>query len=120
MDKKNQEKDLLIAKKFSNMYYYAYGLFEKYPKSERFGLVADMKNSLNSSLKYIFYAQKVQSNLKLDYLNKLDAELLYLRFAIRLSHNKRYITYIISCLYKKVKNQSCKNLYISRFRKKNI
>lgn len=92
MDKKAQEKDLLIAKKFSNMYYYTYGLFDKYPKSERFGLVADMKNSLNSSLKYIFYAQKVQNNLKLDYLNKLDAELLYLRFAIRLSHSKRYIS----------------------------
>lgn len=92
MENKIEEKELLIAKKFTNLYYYAYTLFDKYPKFERFGLVADMKNSLNTTLRYIFYAQKVQNKLKLDYLNKIDAELLYLRFAVRLSHSKKYIT----------------------------
>lgn len=90
---KMEEKELIIARKFTNMYYYAYNLFEKYPKSERFGLVADMKNCLNNGLRYIFYAQKVSDSKKLDYLNKLDAELLYLRFAVRLSDSKNYISH---------------------------
>lgn len=37
--------ELLIYKKYSDLYYYAYNLLEKYPKKERFGLASDIKNS---------------------------------------------------------------------------
>lgn len=86
------EKDLLIYKKYTNLYYYAYNLLEKYPKVERFGLVSDIKNSMNTTLRYMLYAQKVGKVYKMEYLNKIDAELVYQRFAIRLSFNKRYIS----------------------------
>jgi four helix bundle protein len=88
----SNEKDLLIYKKYTNLYYYVYKILEKYPKAERFGLVSDIKNSMNSVIRYMFYAQKVSQSKKLDYLNKIDAELLYQRFAIRLSFNKKYIS----------------------------
>lgn len=90
---KNMEQNLLIYKKYTDLYYYAYNLLEKYPKQERFALSTDIKNSLNSSLKYILYAQKVfETKEKLKYLNMLDAELMYQRFMIRVSYKKRYIT----------------------------
>ena len=56
--------DLLIYKKYTELYYYAYNLLEKYPKAERFGLVSDIKNSMNTTLKYILYAQKVGKEYK--------------------------------------------------------
>ena len=87
--KKVNNNDLLIYKKYTELYYYAYKLLEKYPKSERFGLVSDIKNSMNTTLKHIFYAQKVGKQYKMQYLNMIDAELLYQRFSIRLSYNQK-------------------------------
>lgn len=86
------ENNLLILKKYTELYYYAYNLLEKYPKAERFGLVSDIKNSMNTTMKDILYAQKVGKEYKMQYLNMMDAELLYQRFSIRLSYNQRYIT----------------------------
>ena len=65
---------------------------EKYPKKERFGLASDIKNSMNETLRNIMYAQKVGTNYKMEYLNKIDAELLYQRFSVRFSYNKKYIS----------------------------
>ena len=74
-----------------DLYYYAYKILEKYPKAERFGLVADMKHSISDTLEGMPYAQKVSENKKINYLNKIDAELIYQRFAIRLSYIQKYI-----------------------------
>ena len=87
-----EKNDLLIYKKYTDLYYYAYRLLEKYPKAARFGLVSDIKNSMNDTLKDMLYAQKVSQDKKMHYLNMIDAELLYQRFAIRLSYNQRYIS----------------------------
>lgn len=87
------EQNLLIYKKYTDLYYYAYHLLEKYPKSERFALTSDIKKSLNNSLKFMLYAQKIFNiDEKMKYLNLLDAELLYQRFMIRLSYDKKYIS----------------------------
>ena len=48
-----------------DLYYYAYKILEKYPKAERFGLVADIKHSINDTLKGMPYAQKVSANKSL-------------------------------------------------------
>lgn len=84
--------ELLIYKKYTDLYYYAYNLLEKYPKKERFGLASDIKNSMNLTLRNIMYAQKVGNKYKMEYLNKIDAELLYQRFSIRFSYSKQYIS----------------------------
>ena len=87
-----EKSDLLIYKKYTDLYYYAYNLLEKYPKSERFGLASDIKNSMNTTIRNMLYAQKLGKEYKMKYLNMIDAELLYQRFSIRLSYNKRYIS----------------------------
>lgn len=84
--------DLLIYKKYTELYYYAYNLLEKYPKAERFGLVSDIKNSMNATLRNMLYAQKSGKEYKMRYLNMIDAELLYQRFIIRFSYDRRYIS----------------------------
>ena len=84
--------DLLIYKKYTEVYYYAYNLLEKYPKAERFGLVSDIKKSMNETLRYMLYAQKLGKEYKMKYLNMIDAELLYQRFSIRLSYSRKYIS----------------------------
>lgn len=46
-----------------------------------------------TDLKLILYAQKVfEIKDKLNYLNLLDAELMYQRFMIRISYDKKYIS----------------------------
>ncbi len=47
---------------------------------------------MNDTLKNMLYAQKVSKNQKINYLNIIDAELIYQRFAIRLSYNQKYIS----------------------------
>ena len=86
------ENNLLIYKKYTDLYFYAYNLLEKYPKAEKFALVTDIKKSMNNVVRNMFYAQKVDNNRKWPYLNSIDAELLFQRFATRLSYNKKYIS----------------------------
>lgn len=87
------ENNLLIYKKFTELYYYSYNLLEKYPKSERFALTSQIKTCLSNILRYILFAQKVfDMHEKIKFLNYIDAELVYLRFVVRFSYYKKYIS----------------------------
>lgn len=85
--------NLIIYQKFLNLIDYSNNLLKKYPKSETFSLVQEIKSCLYSSLKLIFYATKAYKTVdKLNYLKEFDANLGLLKVFIRLSYKYKYIS----------------------------
>ena len=55
----NENNNLVIYQKYLELVYYTNDILKKYPKSETFGLVKEIKNSLYSGLRLLMYAIKV-------------------------------------------------------------
>ena len=82
MDKTN----LSIYQKYLELIYYTNDLVRKYPKSENFALVKEIKGSLYSGLRLLMYGIKTfNKQEKLKYLNELDIHL-------NLSYKYKYIS----------------------------
>ena len=88
-----KEPVLIVYKKYLDLLYYSLDLIRKYPKSERFSLVQEIKQHLYSGLNLIIFAQKeFHKSEKLKYLNKLDVVLVILKINIRLSYKYKFIS----------------------------
>ena len=86
-------KNLLIYQKYMELIYYSNDIVRKYPKSERFTLVSEIKNSLYNGLRTLMYAIKTyDTHEKLRYLRELDICLSLLKVHIRLSYKYKYIS----------------------------
>lgn len=84
---------LVIYEKFIVLIYYSKNLLNKYPKSERFDLCADIKQILYQDLRNIIFAWKEYKNEdKLKYLKETDVDLLVLKALVRISYKQEYIT----------------------------
>lgn len=89
--KTNDEK--IIYQKYLDLIYYSNDLVRKYPKSERFVLVEEIKRTLYSGLRLLVYALKIYNKQeKLKYLNELNACLKLLQVHIRISFKYKYIS----------------------------
>lgn len=85
--------ETIIYQKYLNLIYYSNDLVRKYPKSERFVLVEEIKRTLYSGLRLLVYALKIYNKQeKLKYLNELDACLKLLQVHIRISFKYKYIS----------------------------
>lgn len=81
--------DLILYKKYVDLMYYSYNLLVKYPKSEKLGIVSDIKNSLFVILKNIIYYNNKNNNVS---LNNILVELQVLLVLIRISYKMKYIS----------------------------
>lgn len=89
---KNKDSNLKIYQKYLELIYYSNDIIRKYPKSENFALVNEIKNALYLGLRNLMYAIKhYQKQEKLRYLNELDTNLNLLKVHIRLSYKYKYI-----------------------------
>lgn len=89
---KNKDSNLKIYQKYLELIYYSNDIVRKYPKSENFALVNEIKNALYIGLRNLMYAIKhYQKQEKLRYLNELDTNLNLLKVHIRLSYKYKYI-----------------------------
>lgn len=89
----NNQSNLVIYQKYLELIYYTNDIVRKYPKSETFALVKEIKSSLYNGMRLLMYAiksYKVQDKLK--YLSELDINLDLLKVYIRLSYKYRHIT----------------------------
>ncbi len=85
--------NLVIYQKYLEFVYYSNDLVRKYPKSEKFALVQEIKQTLYAGLKNLMYAIKSYTkNDKLKHLNEFDICLNLLKVHFRLSYRYRYIT----------------------------
>ena len=84
--------DLIIYKKYWDMMYYSNELLKKYPKSERYFLVGDIKNSINKGIAIIIEGHKEKDKFKrLNTLGILDTQLKILKVYVRISYKYKYI-----------------------------
>lgn len=84
---------LLIYQKYLDLIYYTNDLVQKYPKSEKFALVTEIKQSLYAGVRAIIFAQKeFNKQNRLKYLNELDVYLKLQKLYIRLSYRYKYIS----------------------------
>ena len=84
---------LLVYQKLVDLIYYSKNLLIKYPKSERFDLCENIKNTLYKCLKNIIFAWKAYDNkIKIKYLMSTDIELIFLKSLITISYKSKYIT----------------------------
>ena len=91
--KENNKNNLTIYQKYLELIYYSNDLVRKYPKSENFTLVTEIKQTLYSGLRNIMYAIKSYNKLeKLKYLNQFDIDLNPLKVHIRISYKYKYIS----------------------------
>lgn len=89
----NNESTLKIYQKYLELIYYSNDIVKKYPKSENFSLVNEIKNSLYVGLRNLMYAIKnYHKQDKLKHLNEFDINLNLLKIQVRLSYKYKYIT----------------------------
>lgn len=89
----NNKSNLSIYQKYLELIYYTNDILKKYPKSERFTLVKEIKNTLYNGLRLLMYAIKVYNKQeKLKFLNELDISINILKVHVRLSYRYKYIT----------------------------
>ena len=88
--------DLLLYKIYVDLMYYSYNLVIKYPKSEKLGIVSDIKNNLYLGLNNIIYYHKSNKKIYLDYLdNNLKVLLVLIRIYYKMKYisNKNYLAF---------------------------
>lgn len=77
------DSDLIVQKKIEDMIGYGYIVLRNYPKSERYGIATDTKESMYKLLELTVRANKRYH--KKTTLQDLDIELEFLRFLTRLA-----------------------------------
>ena len=88
-EKVSRKEDLKILQKIFDMMDYAYPALAQYPKSEKFGLVTDIKHCMDILLERCIEAQK--KYYKKTTLQDMDVELMKLRAYIRLSFQLEFL-----------------------------
>ncbi|MCI8617584.1 MAG: four helix bundle protein [Clostridia bacterium] len=84
---------LITYEKMNNLIYYSRNLLVKFPKSERFDLCSDIKNTLYECLKNIVFAWKeYKDEDKLKALRIVDIDLVFLKSLILIAYKSQYIT----------------------------
>ena len=86
----NDLEKLIIYKQYVELIYYTENITIKYPKNEKFSLVATIKNNTYDGMKKIILAQKEFNHSKrLIILNELDTDLKMLKVLIRVSYKSK-------------------------------
>ena len=85
------KEELIIYQKYSDLINYAYGLITKYPKSEKFAMVVEIRKNMFETLqKILLISHNFDGVTKLKILNELDALIGMHKFYIRFSYNQKY------------------------------
>ena len=89
----NSLEELKIYNNYVELYYYTYQITIKYPKSEKNGIVADIKNITCMGLENLIAAQKeFDMSKRIEYLNAVDSKLKVLKVLVRISYRFKYIS----------------------------
>ena len=89
-NKKGNEKLQLIPK--TELYIeYMNNVILKLPRTEKFSIGTEYKNVMYEMLRNILYVNKVEEKYRLDYLNKIDADLNIQRILLRIMCKNKWI-----------------------------
>ena len=88
-DKKN--KKLEIIPKLEKYIQYMLEVIIKLPRTEKFSIGIEYKNSMYETLKYIMILNKVEEDECIYYINMLDAQINTQRIYLRIMYKNRWI-----------------------------
>ena len=87
------DENLLIYEKFGNLISYSKGLLIKFPKSEKFDLCKDIKETLYHGFRNTISAWKSRNNMdRLKHLDAIDVDVLVLKNFVKLAYEYKYIS----------------------------
>lgn len=88
MEKGNQ---LIIIPKIEKYIEYILIIVLKLPRTEKFNIGNEIKNSMYNMLKYTLLSTKVEKLKRLELYNIIDSEIYYQRICIRIMYNNHWI-----------------------------
>lgn len=92
MDKKTEkENKLQLIPKTEKYIEYILQMIIKLPRTEKFSIGNEYKQSMYEMLRNIMYLSKMEQNQALNILNKIDAELNTQRIFLRIMKNNKWI-----------------------------
>lgn len=89
MERKNNE--LIIIPKIEKYIEYMLTILIKLPRTEKFSIGTEIKNSMYEILKNILLASKIDKRKRLEIYNIVDSHVYYQRICIRIMYNNRWI-----------------------------
>ena len=90
LEKINNEQLQLIPKVQEYIQYMLDNLI-KLPRTEKFSIGNEYKSSMYKLLQYILYVSKIEKEQRLEYINKIDAELNCQRIYLRIMYKNKWI-----------------------------
>lgn len=88
MEKNNQ---LIIIPKMEKYIEYILTMVLKLPRTEKFNIGNEIKNSMYNMLKNTLLSTKVDKSKRLELYNIIDSEIYYQRICIRIMYNNHWI-----------------------------
>lgn len=89
MERKNNE--LVIIRKMEKYMEYMLTILIKLPRTEKFSIGTEIKNSMYEMLKYILLASKIDKRKRLEVYNVIDSHIYYQRICMRIMYNNKWI-----------------------------
>jgi len=88
MDKDN---NLIIIVKIEKYIEYMLTILLKLPRTEKFNIGNEIKNSMYEMLKSTLFASKISKDRRLEYYNIVDTHIYYQRICIKIMYNNKWI-----------------------------
>lgn len=86
-----KENELTLIPKSERYIQYMLDVIFKLPRTEKFSIGTEYKNSMYKMLRYILYISKIEKEERLYYINLIDAELNTQRIYLQIMKNNRWI-----------------------------
>lgn len=87
-----EKSNLPIFKQYSEFLEYSMQILAKYPKSEKFALVTEMKNCIYTGLRELMYAiKKFDKNEKVVHISEMKISMAIFKILVRNSYKWKYI-----------------------------
>lgn len=86
-----KESELTLILKSERYIQYMLDVILKLPRTEKFSIGTEYKNSMYKMLRDILYISKIEKKERLYYINLIDAELNTQRIYLRIMKNNRWI-----------------------------
>ena len=87
----NKNNSFLLIPKYENYIYYMLNIIFKIPRTERFNIGNEFKNSMYQALENILFIEKIEKEKRLYYLNIIDIKINYQRILLRIMKDNKWI-----------------------------
>lgn len=87
----SKDDKLVIIVKIEKYIEYMLTILLKLPRTEKFSIGTEVKNSMYDMLKNILLASKIDKNKRLQIYNMVDSNIYYQRICIRIMYNQKWI-----------------------------